>query len=107
MKLNEDYMVVSRDKYATPNICIQILKQPYENVTIYFDNIHIKDEDQTNSLLVFGYTIVESQQYTTEQLTEDELFSECLAGIMQDILYISLDHAKTLTNSNKQQNVAE
>ena len=98
MKLNEDYQVCDIDnKTENASIAIKINTPEYQNVVFRFDGIKIKDEDQENALLSFEYTIIDSQQHSTENLEQDERFGVCLAEIMQDILRLALKQAEILT----------
>lgn len=98
MILNKDYQVCNiDDKTENDSIAIKINTPEYQNVVFRFDDIKIKDEDPENALLSFEYTIIDSQQHTTENLEEDERFGACLAEIMQDILRLALKQAEILT----------
>lgn len=94
MILNEDYNVTSIKDLV--EIGIEILKEPFKNIIITFENVEIKenDEDKETCLLSFQYTIFNSQQYKEKELRENDQFNEYVADIMLSILDISLQNIK-------------
>lgn len=91
MQLNfrEDYDLFQEDGYTSVNI----LRGKYAGVVYHYGYAQIKEEDDV-ARVHFDYTLVESGNFTFDELTEDKELHKIMGDILTEILWSKIEHDK-------------
>lgn len=94
MKMNEDYIVTSREvRYQDKDVLATILIQTgnYKDVEFNFGEIHIEEDKENGTCsMQFNYDILSDHK----QFEGNQEFEEVLGQIMHDVLEESLNAAE-------------
>ena len=98
LEFRNDYDLFQDDGYTSVNI----LKGKYAGVVYHYGYAQIKEEEDA-ARVHFDYTLVESGNFTFDELTEDTELHKIMGDILTEILWSKVEHDRIESENEVQE----